>query len=87
MADRNVGTHLLLDGSPAIDRGSNPDNLDFEQRGPGFPRVVGVAANIGATEGNAQRLATAVPVLGPWALAALSALVGGLGWRRRRRSG
>ena len=42
-------THALLAGSPAIDKGSN---LLFanDQRGPGFPRVIGGTADIGAFE-------------------------------------
>ena len=43
-------THALLAGSPAIDAGSNPDGLDFDQRGSGHPRVVGASADIGAFE-------------------------------------
>jgi hypothetical protein len=43
-------THLLLSGSPAIDRGSNLLNREYDQRGAGFPRVKGAAADIGATE-------------------------------------
>ncbi|HEY8505742.1 MAG TPA: VCBS repeat-containing protein, partial [Gemmataceae bacterium] len=43
-------THALLAGSPAIDKGSNPAMLTFDQRGPGFPRVVGPQADIGAVE-------------------------------------
>lgn len=43
-------TLALGDGSPAIDAGSNPDNLDFDQRGSGFDRVSGAAADIGAFE-------------------------------------
>lgn len=43
-------THLLLAGSPAIDAGSNPNNLEFDQRGEGFSRVLGDAIDIGATE-------------------------------------
>ena len=43
-------TLALLDGSPAIDAGSNPLDLEFDQRGDGFPRVVGIAADIGAIE-------------------------------------
>jgi hypothetical protein len=43
-------TLALLDGSPAIDAGSNPFDLEFDQRGDGFPRVVGAAADIGAIE-------------------------------------
>jgi len=44
-------TCLLLPGSPAIDAGANPAGLSFDQRGPGFPRVLGGAADIGAAEG------------------------------------
>jgi hypothetical protein len=43
-------THALLPGSPAIDAGSNPAALDFDQRGSGFPRVAGASADIGAFE-------------------------------------
>ena len=43
-------THALLDGSSAIDAGSNPHNLPFDQRGPGFPRELGTAIDIGALE-------------------------------------
>jgi hypothetical protein len=43
-------TLALLDGSPAIDAGANPFELEFDQRGDGFPRVVGAAADIGAIE-------------------------------------
>ena len=43
-------TIALLDGSPAIDAGSNPNNLEFDQRGEGFDRTVGEATDIGAFE-------------------------------------
>jgi hypothetical protein len=43
-------THALAEGSPAIDAGNNAAGLDFDQRGDGFPRVVGAAADIGAYE-------------------------------------
>ncbi|HKP66922.1 MAG TPA: choice-of-anchor Q domain-containing protein, partial [Casimicrobiaceae bacterium] len=43
-------THALLAGSPAIDSGNNAENLDFDQRGKGFARIVGVSADIGAFE-------------------------------------
>ena len=47
-------THALLPGSPAIDAGSNPLDLSTDQRGSGFPRVAGNAADMGAFEsGNA----------------------------------
>lgn len=43
-------THALLPGSPAIDRGNNVFHRLYDQRGPGFPRVVGSNADIGAFE-------------------------------------
>ena len=47
-------THALLEGSPAIDTGNNAENLDFDQRGEGFARIAGVAADIGAFEAQAD---------------------------------
>ncbi|GAB4547177.1 MAG: hypothetical protein Tsb0014_41800 [Pleurocapsa sp.] len=43
-------TIALLDGSPAIDAGSNPDNLATDQRGDGFDRTIGNGTDIGAFE-------------------------------------
>jgi hypothetical protein len=43
-------SHTLLPGSPAIDKGANSAGLSTDQRGAGFPRVVGAAADIGAYE-------------------------------------
>ena len=43
-------THALQSGSPAIDSGNNIGNLTFDQRGTGFLRVMGAAADIGAFE-------------------------------------
>ena len=43
-------TQALLSNSPAIDAGSNPLNLEFDQRGEGFERVVNSGADIGAFE-------------------------------------
>ena len=43
-------THALLAGSPAIDAGNNGGGFADDQRGPGFPRVVGARADIGAFE-------------------------------------
>ena len=43
-------THALLPGSPAIDGGSNPLGLPYDQRGEGYPRVAGPAADMGAHE-------------------------------------
>ena len=54
-------THALLSGSPAIDTGENPVGLEFDQRGPGFDRVSGTAADIGAFE-FAQTVSSAAPL-------------------------
>jgi hypothetical protein len=43
-------TIALLDDSPAIDGGSNPNNLAFDQRGEEFQRTVGDGTDIGAYE-------------------------------------
>ena len=43
-------THALLPGSPAIDAGTNAPATPFDQRGDGFPRVVGTLADLGAFE-------------------------------------
>jgi hypothetical protein len=45
-----VRTHALGSDSPAINRGSNVLGLEFDQRGPGFPRIRGAFADIGAVE-------------------------------------
>ncbi|MGK7911175.1 MAG: choice-of-anchor Q domain-containing protein [Synechococcus sp.] len=43
-------TIALQQNSPAIDAGSNPQNLSFDQRGKGFLRTVGQRTDIGAFE-------------------------------------
>lgn len=43
-------THALQSGSPAIDMGNNAAGFEHDQRGPGFPRVNGGRADIGAYE-------------------------------------
>jgi hypothetical protein len=43
-------THALMKKSPAINKGSNPDNLPFDQRGSPFKRKLGPAVDIGAFE-------------------------------------
>ena len=71
-------THALLRGSPAVDTGNNLDDLAFDQRGTGFPRVNGVAADIGAFEQQALPapvLQLPVPALSVWMLAALFGLI------------
>jgi hypothetical protein len=51
--DENGGptrTHALLSGSPAIDAGNNAYATDWDQRGPGYPRIVNGIIDIGAFE-------------------------------------
>ena len=43
-------THALAHDSPAIDMGNNVENDPTDQRGDGFPRTFGAAADIGAYE-------------------------------------
>ena len=43
-------TQALAGGSAAIDAGSNPLSLANDQRGDGYARVSGAAADIGAYE-------------------------------------
>ncbi|MEM9537125.1 MAG: choice-of-anchor Q domain-containing protein [Cyanobacteria bacterium P01_E01_bin.45] len=43
-------TIALQPNSPAIDAGSNPDSLDFDQRGESFDREINGQADIGAFE-------------------------------------
>lgn len=74
-------------GSPALDAGSNPNAYADDQRGAGFPRVVGAAPDIGAFEGIVAPPAPPVPAPGlpGWLVAVLAALVGASGWRTLRR--
>jgi hypothetical protein len=51
-------THALQSGSVAIDAGSNPQVLASDQRGSGFTREIGVSADIGAFESDADRILT-----------------------------
>jgi hypothetical protein len=43
-------THALKTNSPAVDKGANPLGLTVDQRGVGYPRSLGLAADIGAFE-------------------------------------
>lgn len=43
-------TRMPAADSPALDRGINPLNCQYDQRGPGFPRVKGGFPDIGAVE-------------------------------------
>jgi hypothetical protein len=49
-------THALRFGSPAIDGGDNADAPEFDQRGPGFQRIVNGIIDIGAFEVQATEL-------------------------------
>ena len=48
-------TNALRPGSPAIDHGDS-GSFDNDQRGPGFPRVLGAAADIGAYEADPDEI-------------------------------
>jgi hypothetical protein len=81
-------THALGAGSPALDAGSDPDGLAFDQRGNGYPRVHGAAPDIGAFE--QQPVAAAapapVPALSTWIALLLAAALGLAGlWRGAAR--
>lgn len=57
--DSNGGptrTHALLPHSLARNAGNNVGANDYDQRGSGYPRVVGVRADIGALEAPADRI-------------------------------
>jgi hypothetical protein len=57
-------TMALLPGSPAIDAGDNTGAPDWDQRGPGYPRIVAGTIDIGAFEvqiGAATHLAVSAP--------------------------
>ena len=88
-------THALVAGSPAIDAGNSaiPSPPTYDQRGPGFPRVVNGVIDVGAYEYNppiggvtmpADGLELLAPATG--VLAALVALAtSGVALVRRRR--
>jgi len=82
-------THALAPGSPAVDAGNNLASLVSDQRGAGFPRVLGAAADIGAFEGVVAPVLPPPPVPAPatsgWALAVLALALTWLGIRDGRR--
>ena len=85
-------THALRVDSVAIDAGNNASNFASDQRGGGFARVVGGAADIGAFEFDAQAgdgtARIPVPASSRWSFALLLASLAAFGIRaaRRRRS-
>jgi hypothetical protein len=74
-------THALSAGSPALDAGNNVGGLATDQRGPGYPRVVGSAPDIGAFEGFVVPPIRPVniPAVSNALLALLAALVAAIG--------
>jgi hypothetical protein len=86
-------THALRAGSAAIDAGNNASQLASDQRGAGFARVVGAAADIGAFEfgpASPDIRTASVPATSTWIEALLIALLSLVGMRacvlRRRAS-
>lgn len=84
-------TMLPQPSSLVIDAGDNtllPPGLTTDQRGPGYPRIVGGIVDIGAVEAEGAppppSVSTPVPVSAPWALALLGALLGYFGLRHWR---
>jgi hypothetical protein len=78
-------THALSTDSPAVDLGANPLALADDQRGPGFPREVLDAADIGAVEAGE---AFPIPALSTFGMAGFVLLLLGIGLLilRRRQS-
>jgi len=81
-------THALAPGSPAIEAGNNLAALVTDQRGAGFPRVLGAAADIGAFEGAVAAVPAVLPSPAPaasgWLLGAMGLAMAWLGIRDRR---
>ncbi|MGA9342717.1 MAG: choice-of-anchor Q domain-containing protein [Rhodanobacteraceae bacterium] len=76
-------THALPRASTAIDAGNNVAASTSDQRGEGFPRVVGAAADIGAFEfsASAQSEPSSVPSLSTWTITLLGLLLAAFGSR------
>ena len=88
-------THALRSDSPGIDAGNNDSDLASDQRGDGYPRVIGASADIGAFEYNdvspaGSPRAVSVPALAGWACGVLLTLMSIAGaraaFRTRRRA-
>jgi hypothetical protein len=57
-SSRHARSHAPAAGSPVIDAGNNAADRSYDQRGSGFPRVVGANADIGAIELDPERIFT-----------------------------
>ncbi len=78
-------THALQPSSPAVDAGNNIAQQPTDQRGTGFPRVLGARADIGAFESAVPAPPpAAVPTLSIWCLMLLT---GVLAWSARHGFG
>jgi hypothetical protein len=79
-------THALGINSPAIDKGSNPQQRTTDQRGSGYAREVNGSADIGAFEiqgpGPQPQQPAELPAIKTWASMLLAALLAVLGLRR-----
>ena len=78
-------TMLPQPGSPVLDAGNNsliPSGVTFDQRGAGFPRIMGARVDIGAVEAAAAAAPppTMVPAGSTWTLSLLGLLLGTLGF-------
>jgi len=58
-------TMALLPSSPAIDAGDNIDAPDWDQRGPGYPRIVNGIIDIGAFEYQGNGSGPGIPLSRP----------------------
>ncbi|HTO56843.1 MAG TPA: choice-of-anchor Q domain-containing protein, partial [Pseudomonadales bacterium] len=89
--DNNGGptrTHALRPGSAAVDAGNNASQLASDQRGQGFLRVIGPAADIGAFElgaGAQDSGRIPVPALSEGVAAVMFTLLAFAGLRTLRR--
>jgi len=75
-------SHALSTGTPAVDLGANPLALADDQRGPGFPREVADAADIGAVEAG---VAVPIPALSRVGMAGTVLLLLAIGLLMLRR--
>jgi hypothetical protein len=71
-------TMALLPGSPAIDAGDNTNAPEWDQRGPGYPRIVNGVIDIGAFEVQSDGSGSSAPGGGRGKQLDFASLVAGL---------